>query len=1222
MKQILTLFAILLFSTLLHAQVGINNTNPKASLDITATNQANPSNTDGLLIPRIDDFTASNPTAAQQGMMVYLTTTSGGNPPGFYYWDNNTGPAAWVSVVGGTVQKINDLSDGKSDNDGSSVFLGVNAGVNDDSTDNKNVGVGFEALKLNTTGYENTANGYQSLSSNSTGFNNTANGKGSLYSNTTGHNNIAIGVSSLHSNTTGYNNTANGNLSLYNNTTGLANTTYGYQSLYFNTTGSSNNSLGWKSLYSNTFGIGNTAIGNNSLFNNTTGNYNTALGVNSGGSNISGNANVFLGYQSGFNETGSNKLYIENSNANANNALIYGEFDNNILRTNSEFQIGNPTGTGYAFPTTDGSVNQLLVTDGSGQISFETRAVGAQKLDDLIDGKSDSDGTNNFSSVFLGLAAGSSDDSSDNRGVGIGYSALAANTTGFYNSAYGYFSLNSNSNGDYNTAIGNLSLNSLTTGSNNTALGMSAGSTNITGSGNIFVGYQSGLNELGSNTLYIENSNANSSNALIYGEFDTNILRINGELQIGSPTGTGYAFPTVDGTANQVMKTDGSGTISWVSPSSGTDDQNISGSGLSGTNLTIGIENGINQVIDLSSLQDGTGTDDQTIDQFVLSGTTLGISLENDGVAPLTVDLSSLAGDDDWTDVGADIERQTGNVYIGNINTTDNDLYISDRIIDWDATAYYLDPDEISKVDEIEFDNGTVADPSIRFSDIDTGFYSPATATTAYSTNGIESFRINSVGNVLMGNTNSSNYRLIVGSGNNIYLGNKTATDIMKIEHNASQHDGLQINVTSSYTSASRAAVATYNSFTNVISNIASYSEAFGAIGVQNSIGGVHSLNVFGVKNHITNSGTGTQYGVYNDVRGPGSGSKYGSFNYIPTTAGGVSQYGVYSEVLKATGYAGYFLGRVSIGTASGNKYIFPSIRGTNGQLMQTDGTGNLSWVDSSTMGSDNQNITSATLTGNTLSIAIENGSSASVNLSPLQDADWFETGGTPPNDINDTIYTYGNVGIGTASASLRLDVVDSQATSYVARINNSSTNADADGLKIRLARTTPGSNNYYIGFYSGVGSMRGRISGNAATGGVNYTTTSDRRLKTKIINIDNALHLIEKIQPRKYEYKANLGTTEYGFIAQELQLIYPQAVIGSPDSNVETDPMMVDYARLTPILTAGIKELNDKVILLETENKKLKQKLSKYEQLEARLTALENKTTLPIAKNLAVVEE
>ncbi len=51
---------------------------------------------------------------------------------------------------------------------------------------------------------------------------------------------------------------------------------------------------------------------------------------------------------------------------------------------------------------------------------------------------------------------------------------------------------------------------------------------------------------------------------------------------------------------------------------------------------------------------------------------------------------------------------------------------------------------------------------------------------------------------------------------------------------------------------------------------------------------------------------------------------------------------------------------------------------------------------------------------------------------------------------------------------------------------------------------------------------------------------------------------------------------------------------------------MMVDYGRLTPLLTAGIKELVDEVDALKTENAILQAKLDKLESIEARLSALE----------------
>lgn len=90
------LFTLSFFNSF--SQVGINTTSPNAQLDISSSNQATPSNTDGILIPKIDNFPAVNPTAAQQGMLVYLTTLVGTNTPGFYYWDNVS--VTWIALKG------------------------------------------------------------------------------------------------------------------------------------------------------------------------------------------------------------------------------------------------------------------------------------------------------------------------------------------------------------------------------------------------------------------------------------------------------------------------------------------------------------------------------------------------------------------------------------------------------------------------------------------------------------------------------------------------------------------------------------------------------------------------------------------------------------------------------------------------------------------------------------------------------------------------------------------------------------------------------------------------------------------------------------------------------------------------------------------------------------------------------------------------------------------
>ncbi|MDP6922892.1 MAG: hypothetical protein QGH06_07985, partial [Lutibacter sp.] len=69
-----------------------------------------------------------------------------------------------------------------------------------------------------------------------------------------------------------------------------------------------------------------------------------------------------------------------------------------------------------------------------------------------------------------------------------------------------------------------------------------------------------------------------------------------------------------------------------------TDNQHISGTALNGTNLTIGIDNGNSETVDLSALQDGTGSDDQ-----VLRLINHELTLENGG----SVDLSPYLDDTD-----------------------------------------------------------------------------------------------------------------------------------------------------------------------------------------------------------------------------------------------------------------------------------------------------------------------------------------------------------------------------------------------------------------------------------------------------------------------------------------------------------------------------------------------------------------------------------------------
>ena len=88
------------------AQVGINTTTPKATLDITAKNLTGTS-PDGLLIPRMDRLKAQNMSGTAISTLIYVNNISNGslsgttidmNTPGFYYFDG----AKWIKLSADT----------------------------------------------------------------------------------------------------------------------------------------------------------------------------------------------------------------------------------------------------------------------------------------------------------------------------------------------------------------------------------------------------------------------------------------------------------------------------------------------------------------------------------------------------------------------------------------------------------------------------------------------------------------------------------------------------------------------------------------------------------------------------------------------------------------------------------------------------------------------------------------------------------------------------------------------------------------------------------------------------------------------------------------------------------------------------------------------------------------------------------------------------------------
>lgn len=610
-------------------------------------------------------------------------------------------------------------------------------------------------------------------------------------------------------------------------------------------------------------------------------------------------------------------------------------------------------------------------------------------------------GLNNTSSsnIFIGSSAGSSNTTGGlNYGIGnsslnsvttnginiaIGQSVLSSytgNTVPGNNVSIGHYSMNDMIDGSLNTAVGisameNINFNSnsnvaigtyalrnLGSGTENTVLGYSAGNVsdgsynlylgfgsgyNADGDRNIFLGYRSGYNApTGSDMLYIENSNSNTP--LVYGEFDNDILRINGELQVGIPTGTGYAFPTVDGTANQIMTTDGSGQINFANVSAlftDTDDQNIQNLSFnSSTNvLTVGIENGSSQTVNLSSLS--------TSDSDWLVNPTNAIPTNN--------------SDDIYTQgkvsIGGTLNNGDLNVY----HNTSNDGSI-------DYLLYNF-----------------LAGSSI--SDDKTMIYNNIAATGTGNRTGL--------------------YNLMIGNGSGTYRG------------------------------------------------------------LQNYSYGIVSGDVYGMYNTFSATGGGDHYGSYTSLTGTGGGTKYGTYNTISTSAGG-THYGVYTNVQKSNSYAAYLIGRTSLGSTLSNRYLMPAADGTNGQVIQTDGVGNLSWTTlSSTTASNGLTETAndiqlgGTLTQNTT--IIQGVRSFDINLNSTGDFA-IQDAGTDVFFVEDS----GDIGIGNSNPGYQLHITENTATEtravYIDKDDN--TTASTEGVYVDKTSNGTGRNHGYYANVNGTG--------------------------------------------------------------------------------------------------------------------------------------------------------
>jgi hypothetical protein len=113
-------------------------------------------------------------------------------------------------------------------------------------------------------------------------------------------------------------------------------------------------------------------------------------------------------------------------------------------------------------------------------------------------------------------------------------------------------------------------------------------------------------------------------------------------------------------------------------------------------------------------------------------------------------------------------------------------------------------------------------------------------------------------------------------------------------------------------------------------------------------------------------------------------------------------------------------------------------------------------------------------------------------------------------------------------------------------------------------------------------GTERGTIDYNRAAGQVRYNVTSDARLKSDVVDAPSALPVLNQIQVRSYNWKETQYHVRYGFIAQELFEVEPDAVKAGDSGDEIAEVWSVDPSKLVPLLTAALQEALQKIDDLE----------------------------------------
>lgn len=283
-------------------------------------------------------------------------------------------------------------------------------------------------------------------------------------------------------------------------------------------------------------------------------------------------------------------------------------------------------------------------------------------------------------------------------------------------------------------------------------------------------------------------------------------------------------------------------------------------------------------------------------------------------------------------------------------------------------------------------------------------------------------------------------------------------------------------------------------------------------------------------------------------------------------------------------------------GLANTVKIIFPQYNSTGNQILQSDATNQLSWIDTPT---------ATVAAGSSGDIQFNDGSNAFAVAPTAMKLNYDSTKGslsTQSNIGNNAAY----IGSSSSTTSTQSFTENLGTMNLINNNNTGGSGQYSTVLALKTLMTTAyQANPEFITFYdstSGGTPVGSIVYDPTGSGQIVIPTTSDERLKENKKDYDkiDAKSKIQSLKVKSYSFKEDADKKEVkGFFAQEVKEVIPEAVIGSDTDKWEDGslkPMSLNMHAFIPYLTSALQEAHDTIDKMKQDFKTLENKVSELE--------------------------